>query len=262
MALTITSPSGAIRRTTSTPGFNDMAMWKIGSTQIPGRLGGTSGTLSGGIGPGDPVWATSESQSQRREDMSGGQRFADPGLAQGTATTAMNLGTNLAGRYDDLVKNPQASPLMQNAIAAMLTAGHPSMARAGANVAQLVRAGGAGGAIPTSYGGAAGQAFSSEAARARMGATSNLMATLFPSIAQATYAPVSQVPGLAEALKLGYTGSGSTATSSSSSARPVFPPEGYTGGGGLTAKLPTTFIPTKSGTPPGSTYGVGSSMHQ
>ena len=212
---------------------NDALIKKYGgswNTFGPSRNPAPSPLLSSlpgaGGGAGAPAWATSTSTGERSSSMSGGQRFADPGLAAGTATTATNLGTNLAGRYDDLVKNPQASPLMQNAIAAMLTAGHPSMARAGQNVAALARAGGAGGAVPTSYGGAAPQAFSSEAARARMGATSSLMATLFPSIAQATYAPISQLPGLAEAQKLGYTGSGSTATSSSESRRPIFPPQG------------------------------------
>jgi hypothetical protein len=114
--------------------------------------------------------------------------------------------------------------MMQNAIAGVLAAAHPSSATAQARLSQLMGAAGVGGGVPTSYAGAAQGAYGSDAMRAKMATTSNLLATLFPSMAKATYAPIAQIPGVMDATKLGYDASGSQATSSTDERRPVFPP--------------------------------------
>jgi hypothetical protein len=197
-----------------------------GSNNINWSPFGGGASIGGGGGGGgtSPLWATSTSSSQRTSSSTGGQRFADPGLAMGTANTALNLGRSLSQSYDDLVKNPGGSPMMQNAIAGVLAAAHPSSATAQARLSQLMGAAGVGGGVPTSYAGAAQGAYGSDAMRAKMATTSNLLATLFPSMAKATYAPIAQIPGVMDATKLGYDASGSQATSSTDERRPVFPP--------------------------------------
>jgi hypothetical protein len=175
-----------------------------------GSFGGTGGTA--------PV-----KTSEQQQTSQSGQYFQDPALAQGVAGAAGGLAQDLAGSYKQLITDPTASPTFQNALSGMLAALHPGEQAGRRSLADTFRA--AGNTASSTYAkGAAGLESGYQRNRAELG--SNLLAKLYPSMAQAAFAPIGQADSLINALKMNQQ------TSQGTGASYGFPPSTGGGGGG------------------------------
>jgi hypothetical protein len=169
-------------------------------------------------GSGDA--ATSEAKQQSSSQSSGGSYFSNPELALGIARGAGGLAQSMASQYDDWLKNPTGQAPYQSSLKGILGLLAPGLAQARIATQQQQAAAG-GGNIPTSYAGRAERGLESGVARNTMEGASRLLATLYPSVAQGMFAPISQADDLMNALKLQQQQSQQTASSSSQSRTPI-----------------------------------------
>lgn len=182
----------------------------------------------------DKLRAQSGQQGQSQSQSSGSSQsqtyYSNPGLVGQTSNALGNLQTNAANNYMNVVNNPAGSQAYQNSLVGALAALHPSEQGARRSLADQFRA--AGNLASSSYAkGAAG--LESGLMRNRMELASDLMAKLYPSITQASYAPISQTSSLIDALKLQNASSQQQAQSYS------VDQGGGTGGGGFIQGAPS-----------------------
>lgn len=163
-----------------------------------------SGALGGGV--------QQQAQNQSTQSSQAGNYFNDPALVASLSHALGGTAQQSAQGYNSFVNNPTAHPAFQNALSGLLQALHPQEQAGLRNTMDAARAAG------NTSSSAAGQALGSYNAgvnRNQMETASKLLTTMFPQIAQAMFAPMSQTNGLIDALKMNQQSSQGQSTGSS-----------------------------------------------
>lgn len=140
-------------------------------------------------------------QSQSTKDLLQRSKtyYSDPALAGGASQALAKLIGQQSQGYSEFVDNPTASPAYQNALSGMLAALVPGEQEGRRDLADVFRA--AGNTASSSFGEAANK-YQQGVDRNRMAVASDLLAKLYPQIAGAKFAPISQTNDLLNAMKL------------------------------------------------------------
>lgn len=180
---------------------------------------------------------SSKQESQQTSSSQGQTYSSNPDLMQRLAGSLGGVIGQQSQDYSNFVNNPTSNPAYTNALSGMLAGLVPSENDARRNLADTFRA--AGNTASSTFGQKA-MGLESDILRNRQTTASDLLAKLYPSIAQAKFAPLSQTNGLIDALKLQEQSSQSQGTSSGTS-------QSYNPNGS------TNFSKPFSGTPSGMT---------
>jgi hypothetical protein len=151
------------------------------------------------LGGGTGSSAGQNSQGTSDSYQKSGSYFANPGIAGNVAGALGGAITGSAQGYNQFVNDPTSHPAYTNALAGMLEALHPGEQAGRRDLADMYRA--AGNTASSSYGEAMNK-YQQGVDRNRMGVASDLLAKLYPQIAGAMFAPMSQAPELLGGLKL------------------------------------------------------------
>lgn len=164
------------------------------------------------VGGGSSSDAGQNSQSTSQSYSQGGTYFANPDQAARTSNALSNLIGQQAQDYSQFVNDPTSSPAYTNALAGMLAALAPGEAEGRRDLADVFRA--AGNTASSSFAEAANK-YQQGVDRNRQLLASDLLAKLYPQIAGAKFAPISQTAPLLDATKLEQNRSQSQSQSSS-----------------------------------------------
>jgi hypothetical protein len=153
----------------------------------------------GGVPIGGSALGGQNSQGTSDSYQTSGSYFANPQLAGQVSGALGNTIQQSAQGYNSFVNNPTNHPAYTNALSGMLAALHPGEMEGQRNLADMYRA--AGNTASSSYGEAMNK-YQQGVDRNRMGVASDLLQKLYPQIAGAMFAPLSQAPELLAANKL------------------------------------------------------------
>ena len=137
-------------------------------------------------------------QGSQQRQVQSKPTFLNQGLLKQLSQMFGGMMGGTAGGYADFVNNPTASPAYQNSLSGLLAALQPGEEASRTALTDQFRA--AGGLRGTSYGTAAGQ-LEGDIIRNQQVTASNLLAQLYPQIAQAMFAPTGQLASLISAMK-------------------------------------------------------------
>lgn len=159
--------------------------------EMQANMNGGGGAGGGGVGQ----------QQQSTKDYLSREKtyYSDPALAGGAGQALGRTIDEQSQGYSQFVDNPTASPAYQNALSGMLAALVPGEQEGRRDLADMFRA--AGNTASSSFGEAANK-YQQGVDRNRMSVASDLLAKLYPQIAGAKFAPLSQTASLLDALKL------------------------------------------------------------
>lgn len=183
----------------------------------------------------DPPSSTIPTSTSQGTNDSYGQSstyFSDPSAAGAAGGSLSELIAQMSGGYDEFVNDPTSHPAFQNALSGLLAALHPGEQAGMRDLADMYRA--AGNTSSSAFGESANK-YQQGVDRNRMELASGLLAKLYPQIAGAMYAPISQTAGLMDAYKLSQQSQEShgqnTQSSGASGNSPLMPLSGGGGGG-------------------------------
>ena len=191
--------------------------------------------LNPGATTGGDVQGTSSEQAKSNEWASSGTQFSDPQLAVGGLAQQGGLIGTLAPAYQQFLESG-THPLIESVIPGILAQNEPAFRGQQRDLADQFRM--AGNTASSAYQKEAGKLGAQQYGQ-ELGQISNIISTLYPQIAGAYQAPISQADQLINALKLQQQQSTGSSSSSASSSTPYFAPQ--SGGGGMTGPSSVSF---------------------
>lgn len=173
-----------------------------------------------------PGSSKQESNQQSQQQSSSGQVFSNPGLVASLSQSLGGVAQEAGQGYNAFVNNPTAHPAFQNSLQGLLAALRPQEQAGQRNLMDMFR--GAGNTSSSVFGDAAA-GYQSDVQRNQMEVASKLLASMYPQIAGAMFAPMAQTNPLIQALTLQQAQSSGSSSGSSQSLSQAFAPQA--GGG-------------------------------